>query len=438
MNANKVRHTLTWTQKAAVIGAAVGSILPVFVMLQNSFQGYIGSWIVSSILAGLLTALIAAVVEYGMSVYFPYSVKSIFEGRVKANNWRSWILYPAMLLLAFFFMFTSGFLSFEGRKQIGQAVAGKAETKDIEQTAANIAGLERENVRTAKTNIAHLEREIAAKTDAVRKARPDLVAASGNAYLQGLLKKMIDSETAADRKQLEQARATLDRLLQNSSVSKAIASTTAENEIVLQQWQKTLHTSEQLSGYFGIFCILVFGVATVLLILFEIEEGPQPIRKSSPTPPGYAPVSGSGAGADVKRMAETALKVSYETRDELETLKAETPEKSKPETKRIPETETRVSETRETPKFQGRPAEIPETVSSVSKSGISIPTEKDIVSENGVSRIWISGFETEPFTLTQCRSKLRQYENKLQTGKGKAETNRANIRKFKAAIDLLK
>jgi len=87
----------------------------------------------------------------------------------------------------------------------------------------------------------------------------------------------------------------------------------------------------------------------------------------------------------------------------------------------------------------------PETVQKTPSISVSPEISKpetvqdafEIVSKNGVNAIWVPGFNTEPFSLTQCNQKLKQYEYKLKHGKGKPETARANIDKFQRAIKIL-
>lgn len=60
-----------------------------------------------------------------------------------------------------------------------------------------------------------------------------------------------------------------------------------------------------------------------------------------------------------------------------------------------------------------------------------------VVEKKRKAAIWVPGFNTEPFTLSECNSKLDQYRYKLFHNIGAKETNQDNINKFNKAIKLL-
>lgn len=335
MENTNVRKTLRFTRDASATGAAIGSMPVVFIVAQGAAINYTGlKWL--SVIIGVLTvALFAAVVEYGMRVYFPYGINGILSGRAFREGWRTSALFIIITSLGLAMMYSSGYMSFEGRKEAANLVAGETNTADLDQVAANVGQSEKEVLRIARSEKAIAAKAIEERKADIKRANANLVQLeqSGNAWAKNKLQKIIDT----DRK-LQNLEADLQRkseavttLLSGSSVSKAVETVAAENALKLDVWKQRNQTGRALVGLFGIASILIFAFSAVTLELFDIVEGSSVATvKHPPTPPGdIIPVS--GASVTLERKVDAALKNTYDNRTEIEEIKRSKPSDKRPE-----------------------------------------------------------------------------------------------------------
>lgn len=438
MENKQVKTTLLVTQNASAIGAAIGSMLPVYVAVQNAAFNYLNIFWLSVIIGLIAVGLFAMVVEFGMKVYFPYGIKGLLSGEAFKKGWQTSALFIVITSLAVGLMFSSGYMSFEGRKEAAHLAAGDLKTNNIESIVSSVSANENKNLKDAKFERNRVLKQIKGRKTEIERTNQNLadLAQNGNAWAIGKLQRLKDNDKKIKELEstLKQKDSTVETLIVGASVSKAVETVSKENDLRIETWKERHETSKSLVGRFGIACILIFAFASIVLALYDITEGSTPISKASTLPPSeLEPVSGGSVSAD--RKADAALKQAKENREQIEKLKqservSETVSKalSPSVSPEISETK-RKSETVSKKKLKQKT----ETKSSVSE----IPTIKDIVSKAGHKAIWVPGFKTEPFSLSQCNSKLCQYQNKLKNKKGKASTNEANIKKFRKAIQLL-
>ena len=318
---NEVKKTLKFTRDAAVIGAAVGSVPVVYIVAQGAAMNYTGlKWL--SVIIGLLTvALFAAVVEYGMKVYFPYGIKGILSGRAFQEGWRTSSLFLIITALGCAMMYSSGYMSFEGRKEAANLVAGETGTKDIETISANVANNETQLLRIARSEKAAATKAVKDRVQEIRKANGNLtkLEAEGNTWASNKMHSVLskDKKLQSLEAELNQKSEAVTKLLSNSSVSKVAETISAENVLKLEQWQQRNQTSRALVGLFGIACIIIFALSSTLLVLFELVEEPKAELKTSPDQ--LVPVS--GASATLERKLNYALKQGQDNRTEIEQIK---------------------------------------------------------------------------------------------------------------------
>jgi hypothetical protein len=318
---NEVKKTLKFTRDAAVIGAAVGSVPVVYIVAQGAAMNYTGlKWL--SVIIGLLTvALFAAVVEYGMKVYFPYGIKGILSGRAFQEGWRTSSLFLIITALGCAMMYSSGYMSFEGRKEAANLVAGETGTKDIETISANVANNETQLLRIARSEKAAATKAVKDRVQEIRKANGNLtkLEAEGNTWASNKMHSVLskDKKLQSLEAELNQKSEAVTKLLSNSSVSKVAETISAENVLKLEQWQQRNQTSRALVGLFGIACIIIFALSSTLLVLFELVEEPKAELKTSPDQ--LIPVSGSSA--TLERKLNFALKQGHDNRSEIEQIK---------------------------------------------------------------------------------------------------------------------
>jgi hypothetical protein len=318
---NEVKKTLKFTRDAAVIGAAVGSVPVVYIVAQGAAMNYTGlKWL--SVIIGLLTvALFAAVVEYGMKVYFPYGIKGILSGRAFQEGWRTSSLFLIITALGCAMMYSSGYMSFEGRKEAANLVAGETGTKDIETISANVANNETQLLRIARSEKAAATKAVKDRVQEIRKANGNLtkLEAEGNTWASNKMHSVLskDKKLQSLEAELNQKSEAVTKLLSNSSVSKVAETISAENVLKLEQWQQRNQTSRALVGLFGIACIIIFALSSTLLVLFELVEEPKAELKTSPDQ--LVPVSGSSA--TLERKLNFALKQGQDNRSEIEQIK---------------------------------------------------------------------------------------------------------------------
>jgi len=268
-------------------------------------------------------------------------------------------------------------------------------------------------VRELKKDIAGYETKIKRRKAEIRQSNSRLsdLASGGNGWASNKLNRMLENDESIQRFNalLKQAETAKLKLETSNTIAETVSAVNQANLVSLETNQRTRQTYEGLFGFFGAFCIAVFILATVILNLYEIETEGRGIEK--PIPSDIQPVSGASLADD--RKAETALKLAVENRGKIETIEMAEPvsDVSKPEYS--PE--------------NSKPEPVSETQ----------PEMFQIVSKGNTRAIWVPGFKTEPFSVSQCRSKLKQYQYKLKQGKGKAETNRDNIAKFQKAIKIL-
>lgn len=388
----RVKKTVTFTQNAAVIGAAVGSMPVVYIIAQGAAFNYTNSTWFSIAVGVIAIALFAAVVEYGMKVYFPYGLYGIMSGRA-FQDWRTTTLFTILTVLGLSMMFASGYMSFEGRKEAANLVAGETKTKDVDQVVANIATAEAAKLEVARQEKASVEQAIQERKNTILEANQRLVSlkAEGNSWAANKLQKLIDQDSKL--KQLEASliskSETIDQQLKQENISMAVSGVSAENQLKIHTWEQRQRTGKLLVGLFGIACILIFALSSVVLVLFQIIEETEGSTGKSPS-----------------KAFKTAPEVNNSQLD-IETM-------------------FRATE--------------PVQAAANFESSIEISESEndfEIVSKGDQKAVWVSGFKKEPFSLSQCRSKLKQYENKLSRGYGRAQTNLANIQKFQQAISLL-
>lgn len=422
MENQRVRQTLGFTQNFAAIGAAIGSMLPVYVATQSGAFNYIGVLWPSVIIGLFAVVLFAAVVEYGMRTYFPYGIRGFLTGQAFAGDWRKSALFTTITLLSFGLMFSSGYMSFEGRKEAGQIAAGKLNTTNIESVAANVSQNENALLRIARSERATKSKEVESRKKDIKQGNSELnrLALSGNTWASNKLQRVIDSDKKLKQleAELKQKSETIETLLKQASVSKAVETVSAENQLRLETWKERHETTKSIVGWFGIVSIIIFALSSVILELFKIvEESQEPSISKAPILPPSEIVPVSGTSFTIERKVDEALRRTDENKAEIDSLK-QNPEPVSPEYS--PE----ISE--------------PETVSTIEpETKKDIPETFEIVSKGNQKAVWVPGFRTEAFSLSQCKSKLQGYEWKLKQGKGKPETNQENISKFKKAIKLL-
>lgn len=326
----KVKKRLHFTKNASVIGAAVGSVPVVFIVAQGAAFNYLHSHVLSVIIGVLAVGLFAAVVEYGMKVYFPYGISGLLSGKAFANGWRQAALILIISGLGIAMMFASGYMSFEGRKEAANLVAGQTNTANIDQVAANISQSEKELLQVARSEKAAIQKQIAQREQQIKQANANLagLVSSGNAWAANKLQRMIDTDPKLKRLEtaLNRQSETITTLLQGSGVSKAVEVTAKENELKLQTWQQRRNTSAGLVGIFGIACILIFAFSATTLELFDIVEGTDrgtvtgtDNKRTKSVPTDIIPVSGASATTD--RKADAALKQAYQNRSDIEQIK---------------------------------------------------------------------------------------------------------------------
>lgn len=390
----RVKKTVTFTQNAAVIGAAVGSMPVVYIIAQGAAFNYTNSTWFSIAVGVIAIALFAAVVEYGMKVYFPYGLYGIMSGKA-FQDWRTTTLFTILTVLGLSMMFASGYMSFEGRKEAANLVAGETKTKDVDQVVANIATAEAAKLEVARQEKASVEQAIQERKNTILESNQRLVSlkAEGNAWAANKLQKLIDQD--AKLKQLEASlilkSETIDQQLKQENISMAVSGVSAENQLKIQTWEQRQRTGKLLVGLFGIACILIFALSSVVLVLFQIIEETEGSTGKSPAKAFKTAPEANNSQLDIETMFRATEPV--ETAVNFENL-----------------------------------IEISENESE---------SDFEIVSKGDQKAVWVSGFKKEPFSLSQCRSKLKQYENKLSRGYGRAQTNLANIQKFQQAISLL-
>lgn len=331
----EVKKTLRFTKNASVIGAAVGSVPVVFIVAQGAAYNYIHSHVLSVIIGVLTVGLFAAVVEYGMKVYFPYGISGLLSGKAFANGWRQAALILIISGLGIAMMFASGYMSFEGRKEAANLVAGQTNTANIDQVAANISQSEKELLQVARSEKAAIQKQIAQREQQIKQANANLagLVSSGNAWAANKLQRMIDTDPKLKRLEtaLNRQSETITTLLQGSGVSKAVEVTAKENELKLQTWEQRRNTSAGLVGIFGIACILIFAFSATTLELFDIVEGTDNNRLKTvrTDPTNILPVAGGSVG--LERKVDTALKQSFQNRDEIGAIKASGAVRSRPQ-----------------------------------------------------------------------------------------------------------
>ena len=398
-NNQKVRKTLRFTQNAAVTGAAIGSVPVVYIVASTAAQNYFGMRWLSFIAGAAAVFVFAAVVEYGMKVYFPYGVSGILSGKAFRSGWRTTTLFLILTGLGLSMMFASGYMSYEGRKEAANLVAGETGTIDVEATVANIATVENQRIEIAQAEKAAASAAIADRIAAIRSANSNLVRLEqdGNAWAANKLQRLIDGDRQVRSLQsdYESKSAAVTSLLSGSSIATVAETVAGENELKIDNWKQRNKTSRALVGVFGIACILIFAFSSIVLELFEIVEGPEPEtkKKQKVEMPGYS-----------LNLKQTRTIVS--------------------ETKPAPVTATFHLENSE---FEPKNGSVLDYE----------PENFEIVSKGGQKAIWVPGFNTEPFSVSQCKSKLKQYEYKLENGKGKPETAKQNIIKFTEALKQL-
>lgn len=330
----KVKKRLRFTKNASVIGAAVGSVPVVFIVAQGAAFNYLHSHVLSVIIGVLAVGLFAAVVEYGMKVYFPYGISGLLSGKAFANGWRQAALILIISGLGIAMMFASGYMSFEGRKEAANLVAGQTNTANIDQVAANISQSEKELLQVARSEKAAIQKQIAQREQQIKQANANLagLVSSGNAWAANKLQRMIDTDPKLKRLEtaLNEQSKTITTLLQGSGVSKAVEVTAKENELKLQTWEQRRNTSAGLVGIFGIACILIFAFSATTLELFDIVEGTDrgtvtgtDNKRTKSVPTDIIPVSGASATTD--RKADAALKQAYQNRSDIEQIKRSEP-----------------------------------------------------------------------------------------------------------------
>ena len=330
----EVKKTLRFTKNASVIGAAVGSVPVVFIVAQGAAFNYLHSHVLSVIIGVLTVGLFAAVVEYGMKVYFPYGISGLLSGKAFTNGWRQAALILIISGLGIAMMFASGYMSFEGRKEAANLVAGQTNTANIDQVAANISQSEKELLQVARSEKAAIQKQIAQREQQIKQANANLagLVSSGNAWAANKLQRMIDTDPKLKRLEtaLNEQSKTITTLLQGSGVSKAVEVTAKENELKLQTWEQRRNTSAGLVGIFGIACILIFAFSATTLELFDIVEGTDrgtvtgtDNKRTKSVPTDIIPVSGASATTD--RKADAALKQAYQNRSDIEQIKRSEP-----------------------------------------------------------------------------------------------------------------
>jgi hypothetical protein len=272
-----------------------------------------------------------------MKVYFPYGISGLLSGKAFANGWRQAALILIISGLGIAMMFASGYMSFEGRKEAANLVAGQTNTANIDQVAANISQSEKELLQVARSEKAAIQKQIAQREQQIKQANANLagLVSSGNAWAANKLQRMIDTDPKLKRLEtaLNRQSETITTLLQGSGVSKAVEVTAKENELKLQTWQQRRNTSAGLVGIFGIACILIFAFSATTLELFEIVEGTDNRSVSVlKAPTDIIPVSTESV--TLERKVDFAVKQSVHNRSKIEQIEAEktsVPVRSRPQ-----------------------------------------------------------------------------------------------------------
>ena len=321
---NQVKNALQFTKNASVIGAAVGSVPVVFIVAQGAAYNYLQSHVISVIVGVLTVGLFASVVEYGMKTYFPFGVRGLLSGNAFKSGWRYATLILIISGLGIAMMFASGYMSFEGRKEAANLVAGETKTASIDQVAANISQSERELLQVARSEKASIQKQINAREQEIRfkyKELNRLSKRSDDKWAAPKLQNILDR----DPKLIQLGAALVDQskaittLLQGSGVSKAVEVTAKENELKLQTWEQRRNTSAGLVGIFGIACILIFAFSATTLELFDLVEGTDN-KRTRIVPTDIIPVSGASATTD--RKADAAYRLATENRGKIEGIEA--------------------------------------------------------------------------------------------------------------------
>ena len=327
MKNDNVKQTLGYTQNSAAVGAAIGSILPVYVAAQSAAMKYINIFWVSFLIGVIAVFLFALVVEYGMRTYFPYGMKGILSGNAFKKGWQSSALFIIITGLAALLMFSSGYMSFEGRKEAGKLAAGKIETSDIASISADISQNENSLLRVARSEKASIQKNIKLRVRDIENANPKLVDLKneGNAWAANKLQKIKDNDAKLKRmdSDLQTASMTINQMLSKSNVSKAVEAVSAENSLKLDIWKERHETSKALVGWFGIVSIIIFAISSVVIVLYEIvheDEALIELSVSAPLPPSEV-VPVSGQNATLERKVDFALKRTDDNRSEIERIK---------------------------------------------------------------------------------------------------------------------
>lgn len=327
MKNDNVKQTLGYTQNSAAVGAAIGSMLPVYVAAQSSAMNYINIFWVSILVGVIAVVLFALVVEYGMRTYFPYGMKGILSGNAFKKGWQSSALFIIITGLAALLMFSSGYMSFEGRKEAGKLAAGKIETNDIASISADISQNENSLLRVARSEKASIQKNIKLRVRDIENANPKLVDLKneGNAWAANKLQKIKDNDAKLKRmdSDLQTASMTINQMLSKSNVSKAVEAVSAENSLKLDIWKERHETSKALVGWFGIVSIIIFAISSVVIVLYEIvheDEALIELSVSAPLPPSEV-VPVSGQNATLERKVDFALKRTDDNRSEIERIK---------------------------------------------------------------------------------------------------------------------
>jgi hypothetical protein len=332
MKNDNVKQTLGYTQNSAAVGAAIGSMLPVYVAAQSAAMNYINIFWVSILIGVIAVFLFALVVEYGMRTYFPYGMKGILSGNAFKKGWQSSALFIIITGLAALLMFSSGYMSFEGRKEAGKLAAGKIETNDIASISADISQNENSLLRVARSEKASIQKNIKLRVRDIENANPKLVDLKneGNAWAANKLQKIKDNDAKLKRmdSDLQTASMTINQMLSKSNVSKAVEAVSAENSLKLDIWKERHETSKALVGWFGIVSIIIFAISSVVIVLYEIvheDEGLIELSVSAPPPPPSELVPVSGATASLERKVDSALKQTFSNRQDIEEIKRSKP-----------------------------------------------------------------------------------------------------------------
>lgn len=297
--------TLRWTREVAAIGGAVTGITVMWGMIYFNVVDTTGSKLVGTLAALVGISVGLFIIDFSYRRNFPYVTDLIVSGQA-FKSWRIFLFTMLLLMLSVAQIASSGFLSWEGRKDVAEGIIKAPELQDVASIKVASDKTTSAKIREVKAQIASLDRAIRRKEKEVEKSHPtytDKIKSGADKwgwYANQLEKKKAQSVGTLRQEKSDLSKALSELVGNQAQADKLVVESIAmQNQAKMEQYSSKKARNMNFLGYFGVGCLAIVAFITIMLSLIgysdteemDMKSTRQPFRANTiqAQPPQHAP-----------------------------------------------------------------------------------------------------------------------------------------------------